>query len=93
MGNRQWIAQAIGNLLGNAIQYTPIGGREFLGLSGDESQAVITVADSGAGIPESLREKAVKRFVRLDASRSTLGNSLGLSLVKAVAEHHGAALR
>lgn len=91
-GNRQLLAQAIGNLLDNAIKYTPTGGKLNLILTNDGSQTVITVADSGPGIPAELRDKAQQRFVRLDASRTTPGNGLGLSLVKAVAERHGATL-
>lgn len=91
-GNRQLIAQAIGNLLDNAIKYTPTGGRITLSLSEKGSQAIVTVADNGPGIAPELREKALERFVRLDTSRSTPGNGLGLSLVKAVAKHHGANL-
>jgi signal transduction histidine kinase len=88
-GNRQLLAQAVSNLLDNAIKYTPPGGRVTLKLS---PGAEITVADSGPGIPAELRGKVLERFVRLDASRSQPGNGLGLSLVAAVAEHHGAAL-
>ncbi|MGH8361832.1 MAG: ATP-binding protein [Gammaproteobacteria bacterium] len=92
-GNRQLIAQAIGNLLDNAIKYTPAGGSVILSLAENGSQYTVTVGDTGPGIPEHLREKALQRFVRLDASRSQPGNGLGLSLVKAVADQHGAALR
>lgn len=91
-GNRQLLAQAIGNLLDNAIKYTPSGGQLRLSLTTDDAQTVITVADSGPGIPLALREKAQQRFVRLDASRSTPGNGLGLPLVKAIADSHGAKL-
>ncbi|MGH8281174.1 MAG: sensor histidine kinase, partial [Gammaproteobacteria bacterium] len=92
MGNRQLIAQAIGNLLDNAIKYTPAGGRVTLILAANGPQMIITVADNGPGIVSELRDKALERFMRLDTSRSTPGNGLGLSLVKAVAEQHGAAL-
>ncbi|HET7176764.1 MAG TPA: HAMP domain-containing sensor histidine kinase [Gammaproteobacteria bacterium] len=88
-GNRQLLAQAVSNLLDNAIKYTPPGGRVSLQLS---PQAEITVADSGPGIPAEMRGKVLERFVRLDTSRSQPGNGLGLSLVAAVAKHHGAAL-
>ena len=91
-GNRQLLAQVVGNLLDNAIKYTPAGGRVTLSLAASGPHTVITVADNGPGIPPELRDKALERFARLDASRSTPGNGLGLSLVKAVAEHHGASL-
>jgi signal transduction histidine kinase len=89
-GNRHLLAQALANLLDNAIKYTPAGGR--VTLSGSPGP-VITVADSGPGIPEAERERVLERFVRLDGDRSTPGNGLGLSLVSAVAKLHGATLR
>jgi signal transduction histidine kinase len=52
----------------------------------------ISVADSGPGIPEALRGKVLQRFYRIDASRSEPGHGLGLSLVQAVAQLHGAQL-
>lgn len=91
-GNRQMLAQALNNLLDNAIKYTPPGGRIALSLRAEGGEAVISVTDSGPGIPEHLRQKVLERFVRLDESRSRPGNGLGLSLVKAIAEHHGAGL-
>lgn len=91
-GNRQLLAQAIGNLLDNAIKYTPAGGRVALSLTGNGAQTTVTVADTGPGIPGNMREKALGRFVRLDTSRSQPGNGLGLSLVKAVADQHDAVL-
>jgi signal transduction histidine kinase len=89
-GNRHLLAQALANLLDNAIKYTPAGGR--VTLSGSPGP-VITVADSGPGIPAAERERVLERFVRLDGDRSTPGNGLGLSLVSAVAKLHGATLR
>ncbi|MGH8274828.1 MAG: sensor histidine kinase [Gammaproteobacteria bacterium] len=91
-GNRQLLAQAVGNLLDNAIKYTPAGGKVTLALARHESRINIVVADSGPGIPATLREKALERFSRLDASRGAPGNGLGLALVKAVGDRHGAVL-
>ena len=91
-GNHQLLAQAVSNLLDNAIKYTPPGGRITLSLMEDAEKVEIAVADSGPGIPPEMRGKVLERFVRLDASRSQPGNGLGLSLVAAVAEHHGATL-
>lgn len=91
-GNRQLLAQAVGNLLDNAIKYTPTGGRVALSVATNGTHTIIAVADNGPGIPPELRDKALERFTRLDTSRSTPGNGLGLSLVKAVTEHHGAEL-
>jgi signal transduction histidine kinase len=89
-GNRHLLAQALANLLDNAIKYTPEGGR--VTLSGAPGP-VVTVADTGPGIPAEERERVLERFVRLDGHRSTPGNGLGLSLVSAVAKLHGATLR
>lgn len=94
-GNEQLLAQAVSNLLDNAIKYTPEGGRIALSLEGGGpgQAARITVADNGPGIPPDMREKVLERFVRLDTARASPGNGLGLSLVDAVARLHGASLR
>ncbi len=92
-GNRQLLAQAIGNLLDNAIKYTPPGGTIELLVAENADATQITVADSGSGIPETEKERVLQRFVRLDNSRSLPGNGLGLSLVNAVARLHGASLQ
>jgi signal transduction histidine kinase len=92
-GNRELLAQALSNLLDNAIKYTPEGGVVELQVAHGPRGPVITVADSGPGIPEADRERVLERFVRLESHRSTPGNGLGLSLVKAVATLHGASLR
>ena len=57
-------------------------------LGGDAGGAQVVIADSGPGIPEEWRDKVFQRFFRLEASRSTPGNGLGLSLVAAVAALH-----
>ena len=87
--NRHLLSQALANLLDNAIKYTPEGGRIALTVTGGPA---ITVADSGPGIPGDQREKVLERFVRLDDTRATPGNGLGLALVSAVARLHGAKL-
>ena len=92
-GSRDLLAQAIGNLLDNAIKYTPEGGAILLGVRRLEEATEVMVRDSGAGIPAAEREHVLERFVRLESSRHTPGNGLGLSLVKAVARLHGAELR
>ena len=91
-GNRQLLAQAISNLLDNAVKYTPSGGQITLTLDRIAGASVITVADSGPGIPADQYQQVLKRFVRLDSARTTPGNGLGLSLVNAVAKLHGAVL-
>jgi signal transduction histidine kinase len=87
-GHRQLIAQAISNLVENAIRY---GGRDSeITVSVDHRgpQVEIAVADRGPGIPESRLAEAVRRFGRLDLSRSEEGAGLGLALAKAIAHLH-----
>lgn len=91
-GSRQLLAQALSNLLDNAIKYTPPGGLIEITAARYNSKLEINVADNGPGIPEALRQQALERFVRLDTSRSTPGSGLGLSLVRAVAQLHHAEL-
>jgi signal transduction histidine kinase len=89
-GDRELLAQALTNLLDNAIKYTPAGGKVGVKLEGTSDVAKVSVADSGPGVPEADRERVLHRFMRLDQSRSQPGNGLGLALVKAVAvQHHG----
>lgn len=92
-GDRELLAQAITNLLDNALKYSPNGGRIHISLSVDNALALLAVADSGPGIPASEREHVFERFARLDQARSKPGNGLGLALVKAVAEQHGGNLQ
>ncbi|HVK93059.1 MAG TPA: ATP-binding protein [Mycoplana sp.] len=91
-GNRELIGQALGNLLDNAIKYAEgvPDARIKVGLVEGRDSAVISVSDNGPGIPAESRDEVLKRFVRLDRSRSKPGTGLGLSLVDAVMEvHHG----
>jgi len=91
-GDRNLLFQAITNLLDNAIKYTPAGGVVSISLGQHAEQVVISVADSGPGIPENMREQVLQHFFRLDESRSEPGAGLGLSLVKAITQRHGAQL-
>lgn len=88
MGNRQLIAQAITNLLDNAVKYTPKGGHIELIACHDGQHITVAVGDNGEGIPDDKRGEVLKRFVRLDSARSTPGNGLGLSLVSAIMNLH-----
>ena len=92
IGSRELLAQALGNLLDNAIKYTPAGGRISLRVAPSAAFTELRVADSGPGIPAAERDHVLARFVRLDSSRHTPGNGLGLSLVQAVARLHKAEL-
>jgi signal transduction histidine kinase len=91
-GNRSLIAQALANLVDNAIKYTPEGGVVRIATDVGEKRVELSVTDSGPGIPLEDRARVVDRFVRLEASRHSPGTGLGLSLVAAVAHFHNAEL-
>ena len=93
MGNRQLIAQAITNLLDNAVKYTPSGGHITLTAEQRGENIHVSVGDNGNGIPPDKRDDVLKRFVRLDSARSTPGNGLGLSLVSAIVALHNGSLQ
>ena len=91
------LAQALSNLIDNALKYAPSNGAIEVGVqehAGGEhaGSAEIYVSDNGPGIADSEKSKVVERFYRGDASRGTPGVGLGLSLVQAVAKLHGSAL-
>ena len=89
-GDKQLLAQTISNLLENGVKYTPAGGELKLTAHQESNQLIITVSDTGIGIPKDQYDNVFKRFTRLDNVRNTAGNGLGLSLVKAVADLHEA---
>jgi signal transduction histidine kinase len=84
-GDPALLTQMLANLVENAIRHGREGGRVAIALDARE----ILVSDDGPGIPEADRERVFRRFLRLDAARSTPGSGLGLALVRAVAELHG----
>jgi len=90
-GNRQLFGQMLANLIDNALKYAADakGDREIaISIAKAGEHARLVVADRGPGIPPEHRERALKRFVRLEQSRSLPGTGLGLSLVAAVARLH-----
>ncbi len=92
-GDRDLLFQAFANLLDNAIKYTPEGGHIRLRADGDNAGIWAEIADTGAGIPATEREKVFRRFYRVESSRSQQpGNGLGLSLVQAVVNLHGGSI-
>lgn len=90
--HREFVSQAIGNLIENALKYAEGGSRISLSGTREAHGIRIEVADDGAGIPAEEREHALRRFGRLDPARQVAGFGLGLSLVEAVARLHGGAL-
>ncbi len=94
LGNREELHSAIGNLLGNAIRYTPEGGTILLSWAERDNQPVVSVQDSGIGIAPEHIPRLTERFYRVDRSRSreTGGTGLGLAIVKHIAMRHQAKL-
>lgn len=93
LGDRELLAQVVANLLDNAIKYTPEGGAIMLrGRKTSAGEIEISLTDTGPGIPADERGRVLERFVRLEKSRTKPGVGLGLSLVQAIAEVHGARL-
>ncbi|SHG08622.1 Signal transduction histidine kinase [Bradyrhizobium erythrophlei] len=89
-GDRDLIFDAIANLVDNAIKHGRAGGQVVVANENIDGQPMISIADDGRGIPPDQYEHVFKRFYRLEHSRYTPGNGLGLSLVAAVARLHGA---
>lgn len=91
-GDRELLAQALTNLLDNAIKYTPAGGRVEVAAHRGGRLCRLVVTDSGPGVPDDQIGNLHRRFVRLDSARSEPGDGLGLALVHAVVEQHGGQL-
>ena len=89
-GDRFLLRDLIDNLIDNAIRYTPSGGTVTVACAADEGGGVLTVEDSGPGIPAAKRGQVFSRYVRLDDK--THGSGLGLAIVRDIAVVHGAAL-
>ena len=90
IGDRDLIFDAIANLVDNAIKHGRAGGQVIVANEHINGSSVISITDDGPGIPADQYEHVFKRFYRLEHSRYTPGNGLGLSLVAAVANLHGA---
>lgn len=91
-GNRQLLAQAIVNLVENALKYVHAGGRVAVEVQATPSETILSVADNGPGIPAEDRERIMQPFVRLERDRGQLGSGLGLSLVAAVMRLHNGSI-
>ena len=90
-GDASLLREVLQNLLDNAVQYTQPGGKIALSAATHNSEAVVTVADTGIGIPLADKERIFERFYRVDAARSREvgGTGLGLSIAKHIVEAHG----
>lgn len=87
-GHRQLLAQAVSNLVENAVRYGSQGGEIRIGVRPEEKRISIEVSDRGPGIPADRRAEARRRFGRLDSSRSDEGAGLGLALAESIAHLH-----
>jgi signal transduction histidine kinase len=92
-GDQELLVQLLVNLVENALRHTPAGTRIELEVGERRGRALLTVSDTGPGVPEAEREKVLRRFYRLADGRTTPGNGLGLALVSAIASLHGGTLR
>jgi signal transduction histidine kinase len=92
LGDADLIAQALANLVENALRHTPPGASIELAVEMADGRPRLRVSDDGSGIPEEKRQEALRHFYRLESSRTTPGSGLGLAIVAAVASRHHAAL-
>jgi two-component system OmpR family sensor kinase len=92
-GDEASLAMLVANLLDNALRYTPAGGRIDVAVDRNEREASLSVVDTGPGIPPADRERVFERFYRVPetgAAAGGIGSGLGLSIVRRVADAHGA---
>uniref|UniRef100_UPI003FED8C9F sensor histidine kinase n=1 Tax=Ruminococcus sp. TaxID=41978 RepID=UPI003FED8C9F len=89
-GNRNQLYELVYNLCDNAIRYNRKGGNVTVTVKKEDENAVLSVADTGIGIPLKHQKRVFERFYRVDKSRSkeTGGTGLGLAIVKHIAERH-----
>jgi signal transduction histidine kinase len=91
-GDKALLQQLLSNLIENALRHTPEGSKVRVGLAHDSGAVTLSVADNGPGIDASDRAHVLQRLARLDRSRHTPGNGLGLSIVDAITKLHTATL-
>ena len=92
-GDRERLTEAFINIIDNAIKYNKNSGSVEIKTGSKEGQAIISVEDTGIGIPESEKERIFDRFFRVDTSRSIVaGSGLGLSIVKAIINAHNGSI-
>src|SRR5258706_11273807 len=91
-GERELLMQLFANLIENALRHSPRGSTVRVIAARFEDRVRVSIVDNGRGIPREERSKVLQRFYRLEASRTTVGNGLGLSLANAIAELHDTTL-
>ncbi len=92
LGDRVLLAQMLINLVENAMEHTPPGSKIVVEVHDAGKRLAISVSDDGPGIPPEARSSVLRRFTRLDSSRTSKGHGLGLTLVGAIARLHGGTL-
>jgi signal transduction histidine kinase len=83
------LGQLVGNLVSNAVKFTPKGGTVTLTVGRRSDTAVVEIEDTGVGIPADEVDKLFQRFFRASTAATEQGTGLGLSIVKSIAEAHG----
>jgi len=94
LGDEKYLSRAIANLLDNAIKFNKEDGKIVIKLKEIEDKVILSISDTGIGIPEDKLDKIFDKFYRADESRGIyMGSGLGLSLVKAVLDRHSAEIK
>ncbi len=92
-GDRLRLGQLLGNLVSNAVKFTPEGGQVWVRVGEQDGTCQVEVTDSGIGIPAGDRAHLFERFYRASTATGTAGSGLGLAISKAIAEAHGGTIR
>jgi PAS domain S-box-containing protein len=92
-GDADMLRRVCGNLIGNAVKYSPSGTEITVSLSQHGDEVVMEVADRGYGIPEEDREKVFQKFFRSKQTQKITGTGLGLAITKEIVERHGGTIR
>ena len=93
LGDPLRLQQVFVNLVGNALRYTPDGGRVWVTVSQEGPQAMVEVADTGIGIAPHMLESIFEMFTQVDGSGASGGSGIGLALVKQIVELHGGSVQ
>ncbi len=91
--DRERVEQALGNLVHNAVKFTPEGGRVTVSVGMEEDRVAVSVADTGIGIPADDLPRVFERFYKVDRARSGGGTGLGLAIARHVVLAHGGDIR